>query len=175
MRRARDRQIDGHLRAVAAFEHNGVAARLVHALKYSGLDVLVPLAVEVLEPRAPAGSIFVPVPRAWSRLVRYGVDPARLIAAELARRTNGQVVHGLRREIHTPRRAGSNRDQVKWVFRPRLRLKRDYVLVDDVLTTGRTALAAAQALLPARAEFVMTATSAHQVSSLFVPVAGGHQ
>ncbi|MEX1249326.1 MAG: hypothetical protein WEA57_01425 [Acidimicrobiia bacterium] len=158
----------GGIRAVAAFDHTGVAARLVHGFKYRGDGLLPALAVEALAGRVDRGLTFVPIPRVWTRFVRYGVDPATYLARGLASATGGSVVTGLRRPLHNPRRAGS-RDRAP---APRLNaipgLQRDVVVVDDVLTTGATVIEAIKALRPATTRLVVTATSARQVSSLFV-------
>ena len=89
LRPAPERLLDGGIRVVAAFEHSGVARDLVLGLKYRGLTAFAELVAETLASRVPALPI-VPVPRTWSRQMRYGVDPAREIAIRLAGRSRSR-------------------------------------------------------------------------------------
>jgi predicted amidophosphoribosyltransferase len=174
LRPAPDRVLPGGIRAVAAFDHTGVAARLVHGFKYRGDGLLVALAVGALAERIEPGLTFVPVPRVWTRFVRYGVDPATLLARALAEATGGSVGALLRRPLHNPRRAGSQHRSPAPRFLLRQVLQAKAVVVDDVLTTGGTVSEAIKALRPASIPLVVTATSARQVSSLLVPVVRSH-
>lgn len=159
---------------MAAFDHTGVAARLVHGFKYRGDGLLVALAVGVLAERIEPGLTYVPVPRVWTRFVRYGVDPATRLARGLASATGGSVFMAIRRPLHNPRRAGSGHRAPAPTFFLREALQDRAVVVDDVLTTGGTVSEVIKALLPAHIPLVVAATSARQVSSLFVPVEHSH-
>ncbi|MEX1093286.1 MAG: hypothetical protein WEF28_09030, partial [Acidimicrobiia bacterium] len=174
LRPAPDRVLPGGVRAVAAFDHTGVAARLVHGFKYRGDGLLVALAVGVLAERIEPGLTFVPVPRVWTRFVRYGVDPATRLARALAAATGGSLSMRIRRPLHNPRRAGSRHRAHAPQFFLRQALQDDVVVVDDVLTTGGTVSEAIKALRPATIPLVVAATSARQVSSLLVPVVRSH-
>jgi predicted amidophosphoribosyltransferase len=169
-----DRVLPGGVRAIAAFDHTGVAARLVHGFKYRGDGLVVDLATVALAGQIDAGMTFVPVPRVWTRLVRYGIDPAARLAEALAASTGGRVAMPIRRPIHTARRAGSDHDTASASFRATPGLQGMVVVVDDVLTTGATAIEATKAIEPARTRLVVTATSARRVSSLLVPAVGSH-
>lgn len=172
LRPAPDRILPGGVRAVAAFDHTGVAARLVHGFKYRGDGLLVALAVGALVDRIEPGLTFVPVPRVWTRFVRYGVDPATRLAGALAGATGGSLSMRIRRPLHNPRRAGSRHRSPPPTLFLRHVLQDDVVVVDDVLTTGGTVSEAIKALRPAFIPLVVTATSARQVSSLLVPAVG---
>jgi predicted amidophosphoribosyltransferase len=164
LRPAPERILEGGIRLLAAFEHTGVARALVLGLKYRGLTSFADLVVDLLAPRVPAVPI-VPIPRTWSRQMRYGVDPAREIAWRLARARGVPLLEVLSPPLHAPRRAGGDHDRPP----PRLRLGRApegrFVLVDDVVTTGATVRSAISSLGPDRIALVISANLADTVSS----------
>jgi len=174
LRPAPDRVLPVGVRAIAAFDHTGVAARLMHGFKYRGDGLLADLASAALAGRIDSRMIFVPIPRVWTRLIRYGVDPAAQLAEALASATGGRVEMLIRRPVHTARRAGSDHESGANPFQASSGLQGQAVVVDDVLTTGATVLEAIRALEPARPRLVVTATSARRVSSLLVPAVGSH-
>ncbi len=123
---------------VGAFRHGGQARQLVHRLKYHA-DLSAGRALAAAMARCIDGDwgCLVPVPRATTRRLRYGIDPARWLAAEVARLSGLPVVDALTPGLWWPRHAGA---QVR--PSPALRLRRPAgpmaVLVDDVATTGAT-------------------------------------
>ena len=141
---APDRLIDG-IRVVAGFEHQGAAKVMIHHLKYRGVIDLAGMVADRLEGRLPRVPL-VPVPRALTRRVRYGVDPARVIAESLARRLGVPVIDALARPLHAPRRAGRDHSIRVAPFRLRRRLRFEVLVVDDVITTGATVKAAVDAI-----------------------------
>ena len=132
----------------------------IHELKYRGRRrVAGRLARMLLEDQAVrellAGSdVLVPVPLHPRRLRERGFNQAALLAAELGRRTGCPGGEGaLVRRRDTSSQAGlsaaARRRNVRDAFAVRRRglvAGRVVTLVDDVLTTGATAHACAQAL-----------------------------
>lgn len=160
---APERLLGGGLRVVGAFAHEGAAKSLLHHLKYRGIVAVAEVVADLLVPQLPALPL-VPVPRAMSRRVKYGIDPARVIAGSLARRLGVPVFDALAPPIHSPRRAGRDHGRPVSPYRLRLQLSGAVVLVDDVVTTGATALAAATALRAVDMRLVAAASVVPQLS-----------
>lgn len=134
---------------VSGARHEGPARRLVHRLKYQGLvaaaDVLVQRMVPVL-PFPPTA--LVPVPRAVARRVRYGVDPALVLAQRLSAHLDVPVVRAVQASLWWRRHAGGPRSRRRLPgVRAVQRVDGSVVLVDDVVTTGATLLGAAASIL----------------------------
>jgi len=149
-------------RAVARFE-DGPARRLVHRLKYSDRgDLAKPLGAWMARAGADVlaeADAIVPVPlhplRLWKRRFNQAAALARAIAAQSGKRFEPRW---LMRVKATRSQVGLTREQraanMQGAFRaapgaPLAGLR--VVLVDDVLTSGATANAAARALLKAGA------------------------
>jgi predicted amidophosphoribosyltransferase len=132
---------------IAAYHHEGPARRLVHALKYRAVTAAaVPFAVELADRIPTSVTALVPVPRAWGRVVRYGIDPASVLAAAVSEITRLPVVRALRAPLWWRRHAGASRSRRAPIrFTPRLAIPPGAALVDDVVTTGVTVMAAAAA------------------------------
>lgn len=145
MRTAPERILPGGLRVVAPFTHEGAARRLMHLLKYRGVDVYAGLVADLLAERLPSLPL-VPIPRAISRRVRYGVDPANVLANAIARRTGAPVIPALKAHWHSARRAGGDHQRSVAVWRVRPLPSSEVIVVDDVVTTGTTLLSAVAAL-----------------------------
>ena len=144
---------------------------MVHNLKYRGVVYFAEMVADRLEGRLPRVPL-VPVPRALTRRVKYGVDPARVIAGSLARRLDVPVVDALARPLHTLRRAGRDHSAPVAPFRLRSRLRFPVLVVDDVITTGATVKAAVDAI---GVDWVCSITAANVVlepSSLGSTVTG---
>jgi predicted amidophosphoribosyltransferase len=156
--------LEGPVRVVAAFAHEGAARRLVHNLKYRGLPTYADLVARLLAPRLPSVPL-VPIPRVWTRRLKYGVDPAETIAMRLSRLMGVPVVRSLERPLHSKRRAGGDHSNPVRAFQVRS-LPSDLVLVDDVVTTGATMVSAARVVGPDRVRAAAAANSVAEVSSL---------
>lgn len=162
MRPAADRLLPGGLRLIAAFEHVGPARALVHHLKYRGLVQYGDLVASVLVPRLPRVPL-VPVPRALTRRIRYGVDPARILADRLAAEMGVPVLPLLETPIHSRRRAGRDHRRPVATFRLRRLPAVPVAIVDDVVTTGATMLGACRSIGASR---VHAAVAANAVSAI---------
>ena len=165
MRPAPDRIIQGGIRLVSAFEHTGPARTLVHHLKYRGLTRYADLVARILAPEVPDLPI-VAIPRAWSRFVRYGVDPAAELAARVAAIKGVPHLRLFNRPWHSPRRAGGDHSLPPPEFRLSQRPPSQVVLVDDVVTTGATLGAVANIIGSDRVLMALAANAASTVSTL---------
>jgi len=168
MRPAEDRLIAGGIRLVSAFEHSGPARDLVHHLKYRGLTQYADLVAATIQDRLPALS-FVPIPRAISRQLRYGVDPALLLAQRLALAKGSKVIRLLASPPHVTRRAGGDHARMVDAFSVHRPPKEAVIVVDDVFTTGATVDAAFRSLGLDRVMCAVVANVVPEVSSLLRP------
>lgn len=154
-------------RGAALYDPEAAGSPLVtaiHAFKYRAARSLAkPLASLLVErlPTAP-DALLIPVPLHPTRLRERRYNQSALLARAVARHA-GQAVElrGLVRRVPTPPQAGlcaaerrANLAAAFAVRDPRLVRGRHVVLIDDVITTGATADACAQALLAAGADRV---------------------
>lgn len=162
----------------SALAYDGTAARLVRALKYGSVE----RAADVLGHymlRALPGDAYdsvVPVPLHKSRLRRRGFNQAALLSAYVSEHAGIPLLHALTRDKKTYTQTAlmreMRRENVQGAFSAMLPVKGlSLLLVDDVLTTGQTALACAEALKAAGAKRValLAATRAG------IPVEGGRK
>lgn len=169
-------------RAVAYGLYDGAMREAIHALKYGrlhsaarGLGKMLAEAMALLEGEAPAEMLVVPVPLHKSKNAERGFNQARLLAGEALnclRQSRPQwrltlAASTLMRLRATESQAGltprQRRDNVRGVFsvsEPAAVNSKHILLIDDILTTGATARAAALALVRAGAASVWVATLA---------------
>jgi len=158
----------------AAGAYRGTLRRLVVGMKYARrpdrawpLGDLLAERLEGWGPAAEAG-VIVPVPSTAAARRRRGFDPPALIAGEIARRLGIPLgTNVLAREGSPPPQASLPRSErlkaprgTVRVVLPKTVAGKVILLVDDVLTTGATANAAAKALLRAGAAKVVVAVAA---------------
>jgi len=133
----------------------------VHRLKYEGLVEAALLLAGPMAARLPSGTaLLVPVPRVRWRRLRYGIDPAVVLAAALGRHTGLPVGDVLVPSWFGPVHAGRRRERRRPPrFGRRGSVGPGAVLVDDVVTTGVTLTEAAN-VLSGRVLGAVTATGA---------------
>lgn len=162
------------VRGRAALLYRDRARDLTLALKHGDrTDLARPAAHWLHRAAAPLllpGTLVAPVPLHWSRLIRRRYNQSALIAAHLAR--SAALDHCpdlLVRTRRTPTQDGRDRDarfrNLADAIRPHPRRRhrlqgRDILLVDDVMTSGATLAAAAEACLAAGARQVSVAVLA---------------
>lgn len=144
----------GGARASAVLEPPADA--LVHALKYGGWQELGgPMGARMARCCPLADHVVVPVPTTKGRAKRRGYNQAALLARSYADVLGLPFVDALERGREGPSQVDlppdRRRGNVQGAFRIRVRLEdevrgRNVALIDDVLTTGATAGAAAEAL-----------------------------
>ena len=170
------------VRAVSYGLYQGRMREAIHALKYdrlhpasAGLGRMLAEAIAQLAGEAPAEMLVVPVPLHPSKYAQRGFNQSRSLAAEalgFLRKSHPQwrltlAPSTLMRLRATESQAGltprQRRLNVRGAFpvSDPARVKEQHVLlIDDILTTGATARAAAQALVEAGAASVWVATLA---------------
>ena len=145
----------------AAFLFAGPARNAIHRLKYRGWrGVGAALAgAMVLVGPVPRTDVITWVPLARRRLAERGYDQARLLAEEAGRQLERPVAGLLRRRLSTAPQAQRSGQARRTALLGAFEARRHPVpgrvlLIDDVLTTGATAAACAEALHAAGAREV---------------------
>lgn len=143
-------------RAWAPMAYEGVARRLVTALKFHAALPVADLMAAHMTANLPVGLrdpaiALVPVPPMPARRRRRGFDPAQQLALALARRLDRPLRECLVREDRASRQAGATRRERRAPGRLQIRVRAApppplAIVVDDVHTTGATLDACARAL-----------------------------
>ncbi|MEX1262438.1 MAG: double zinc ribbon domain-containing protein [Actinomycetota bacterium] len=153
--------------ARAPFAFEGPARQAVHHLKYRGVrGVGRALGAAMATTAHPRADVVTWVPLTRRRKAERGFDQAKVLAVEVGRHAGVPVRCLLRRVRSTgpqaKRDAAERREAMRgsFVVRDRAQVPQNVLLVDDVLTTGATAAACAEALLGAGASQVMLVVAA---------------
>jgi len=148
----------------------GPAKELVHALKYEGWTVAAkPMARAIMRHcPPPKDAVLVPIPLGKTRLRERGHNQAAVLAEALAEASGLPVASLLQRDRETGTQTKLGPKQryrnVVGAFRASgIGQRAPVVLIDDVMTTGATLCAAAEALRAAGAEQVSAVTFARAV------------
>jgi predicted amidophosphoribosyltransferase len=159
LRPAPDRLLDDNLLVRSAFLHEGPARALVHNLKYRGIGDAGRILAEAMAPLVPPQAVLTPLVRVRWREFSYGIDPARELARLLSEHTGARVADLLAAPWLAPARARVSSERPS---PPMFRLRRPpecpVVLIDDVVTTGRT-IEQARRLIGRAVTLALTATS----------------
>ncbi|WP_435011362.1 ComF family protein [Tundrisphaera lichenicola] len=160
----------GFDRAIALGPYQGPIRQLCLSLKHERNAWMARWVAEILAERrsgslveeAEARPLIVPVPLHWRKRLRRGYNQAEALAVGLGRSLRLEVRPGLRRVVATPKLALAGRTERARLMRQAFRARglrglrgRPILLVDDILTTGATAGAAARALKRAGASRVV--------------------
>jgi ComF family protein len=151
--------------------YDGPLRRLIQLFKFERVQSLArPLGGYLAQavPRDRVFDVIVPMPLHWRRRWHRGFNQSELLAREVGRRLGIPLAtKALSRKRHAPAQSGlssaARRRNVAGLFAVSERRKiegRRVLLVDDVLTTGATAQAAARALKHAGAAQVAVLTLA---------------
>lgn len=156
--------------ARSAFLYDGPIRGMIHAFKFNGVyrmaeEFGVYLENTMILEKMDRPDALIPVPMHKRRLRKRGLDHALLLARALGRRSGLPVWEGrLRRVKNTPQQAKSSASSrhtaLAGAFLASGVGNSRILLVDDVMTTGSTALACAQTLLEAGAQSVQLITLA---------------
>ncbi len=154
------RSLPSGVQVAAALVHRGAARRLVLRVKYQGCrDAAEALSALMAPLVPPTARTLVPIPRIHYRRVKFGSDPALLLAQALSRRCQLPVSRLLGPRWLGSANAGLPRSARRVGFRRRRRSLRGIILVDDVITTGTTLRTAVETLGGGRVDAAVTATA----------------
>lgn len=153
----------------SVWRYDGVAKKLVHALKFSCMadaaEVLAEgMAGTVREMDLPGDTVFTWVTMPKRRYRERGIDHGRTLCEALARRCGHDTRQLLRRKrcVRTQLGLGKTERQknLQGVFEGMENMPAHILLIDDVMTTGATTSVCAEALKAAGARkvYIITAT-----------------
>jgi ComF family protein len=170
--------VSNHIRCISICPYEGTARQAIRAFKYQDKQELASDLARTLEagmesllkpanqPNKRSGIVLIAVPLHKTKLEERGFNQSELITRELSKRTGIRCDTRalIRARATTPQYGltkGERAINVNSAFKANQRAKnKNVILVDDVLTSGATAAACAQALLEAGAESVSVLTIA---------------
>ena len=160
--------------AVSVLKMEGMGEKVIYQLKFSGNTAIARAIAEMAyplldNPDYKACDMIVPVPLYWKRQQQRGYNQSEVLAKMLSRYLKIPVKTPLKRIRHTTRQATLSREErlknLKGAFavpkQPTVAGKK-ILLIDDVLTTGSTLHACAEALNKAGAADIKVFTVARR-------------
>lgn len=169
-----DVTIEGIDHAVSIVSYAGVVAKIIKDSKYRLASAVLDEFLTVIEPEltkkleklkeAAPDLVLQPVPLHPKRYRERGFNQSDIIAKKIRKLTGRPLVRCLRRARHNPPQAqlphegGSRVENVKGIFEavPGAQIEgHDFLLIDDVVTTGSTIGDAARALRSAGARRIL--------------------
>lgn len=151
----------------SGYFYDGTARKLVRALKYQGIAHAAEALADGMANVLPDGAFdaLVPVPLHRSRQRVRGFNQAMLLSTALSKRTGLPVLEAVKRLRRTTTQTRLSRDMRAQNVAGAFEVHADVqglslLLIDDVLTTGATALACAGALKASGAARVVLWTAA---------------
>ncbi|HWR68478.1 MAG TPA: double zinc ribbon domain-containing protein [Desulfomonilia bacterium] len=160
-------------RLMSAAFFDGPLKEMIHAFKYADATYykkyLARVIYDVVKNEARQCDLITFVPLHWSRLMTRGYNQSALLARELSRLTGIPVGYGmLKKTKGTPPQVGLTRHQRKaniaGTFQARGVSGKAVLVVDDVVTTGQTALEVSRTLKKAGAEYILFASAGRSLS-----------
>jgi len=158
---------------VSAFRHQGLVRRLLYQLKYGGdqslkkaLGELTLIALQDKRLQDVTFTAVVPVPLHPRRAREREFNQARLLAEDVAMHLQSPLQELLRRskptatQVHSDRKERIKNLKNAFALKKQCTLSGNYLLVDDVLTTGSTLDACAKVLREAGADGIWAVTVA---------------
>jgi len=152
---------------MSAVHFDGPVKDMIHAFKYADATFykkfLTRVLYDTVKDEMEHCDLITFVPLHWSRMIARGYNQAALIARELSRLTRIPVCYGvLKKTRGTPTQVGLSRHQRKrnlsGAFHAQGVSGKAVLVVDDVITTGHTALEVSRTLKKAGADYVLFAS-----------------
>lgn len=157
------------------YKKNSILERLIYPFKYDHqkeiYKTFVPFIIRAFKLLNLEGNIiFVPIPLHKKRELERGYNQSLIFAHFIAKRTGFDMMDALIRVKNTNSQAeieskAERFENIKDAFKTNIELSKDghYVLVDDIVTSGATLIAARIALMKAGATKVSALTLADRV------------
>lgn len=161
-------------KAVSVMQMEGVGEKVIYQLKFSGNTAMARAIAELAypllnNPEYRQCDMIVPVPLYWKRFLQRGYNQSEVLAKMLARYLDIPVKTPVKRIRHTTRQATLTREErlknLKGAFavpKPEKVKDKTILLIDDVLTTGSTLHACAEALCKAGVKDIKVFTVARR-------------